>query len=263
MVSNGTGGVGRLPDEAFASHARRPDPSRDEHVAFPGEDPPEGTAGPIRSAGLPPSAWAPRRAMPPQAALPPEVTALPPEVRELLTAIAARQRVTRVRSRGRLNPVALGLAIVVALALIINSNGSGGAETSGGYGFEISSSSANGPTIHDVVNVPFEHAAVMLPTDQPVSRMSPGPGAIRVELVSDGSAASATITSAADTVKIDKAPMPLAAELALTEIPERLVVSVRSDSGDGAIQCRVYAEGVLVAIGTGTGSVDCVARRAP
>ena len=56
---------------------------------------------------------------------------------------------------------------------------------------------------------------------------------------------------------------PLAAELALTEIPERLVVSVRSDSGDGAIQCRVYAEGVLVAIGTGTGSVDCVARRAP
>lgn len=263
MVSNGTDGVRRLPDEAFASHARRPDPSRDEHVAFPDGDLSDGATAPIPSAGLPPSAWAPRGATPRHDAKPPELTALPPEVRELITAIAARQRVRSVRSRGRLSPVGLGLAIVVALALVLTSNGSDGMEASGGYGFEISSSSANGPSIHDVVNVPFEHAAVILPTDQPTSRMSPGQGPIRVELVSEGSAASATIASATDTVRIDKAPMPLAAELVMTETPERLVVSVRSDSGDGAIQCRVYAHDVLVAIGTGTGSAECVARRAP
>ncbi len=39
MVTDGPAQGRRLPDGAFASHASRPNPSADEHVAFPDESP--------------------------------------------------------------------------------------------------------------------------------------------------------------------------------------------------------------------------------
>ena len=266
MVTNGSDGSGgsrRLPDEAFAPHARRPDPSRDDHVAFPDEGLPAGTARPSPSHRLPPSAWAPahgeaahgqRDPFAPGVTLhrgrPWPFTLLHPSSRPL-------------RSRRRRSLVAVLLLGGVLYAGVLDEVMGGGDDRTGGYGFEIHSSGADGPAIiHDVVEVPFEREAVILPGDQTTSPLPASPRDVRVEVVGDEPEASVTITSGTDTL-LAGALLPYAVEFALLQVPDRLSVSVRSGSGDKHIQCRVYADGFLVAIGTGTGSADCVARRVP
>lgn len=247
MVSNGADGVRRLPDESFASHSRRPNPSRDEHVAFPDDGHGFGTSAPTPPAGLPPSAWAPAPGETPQ----PWPTLY--HRRGLWRLVPEYPGTRRRRARPWVAVLVLG-GMLYSGAIQQSAM-----DSSGGYGLEISSVGANGPTIRDVVDVPFDRAAVILPTDQTTSPLPASPGTIRVEVVSDDPEGSITIATATDTVEIN-APYPYAAELALLEAPDRLSVSTRSGSGEGAIQCRVYADGFLVAIGTGAGSATCVAK---
>lgn len=259
-MSEVPGGGRRLPDDAFASHARRPNPSHDEHVAFPDAS----DQGPA-TGSLPSSAWA-RPPQPTHPKLPPELSHVPPEVTALLVSAAAHQRARR-RSRGRLSPVGIGLAAVAGLALIMGSNspvesfppdqvagqgdwhheGVGGEGTVGGL---------------DLVAVPEVADPTIQPVDQPRYEIPLGPSTVRIEVVTDDPAANIIVTSDSADAWVGEVDVPFGAELVLEERPDQLAVTARNRYGQTSIQCRVYAEGLLVSIATGVGLVECVAEPA-
>jgi hypothetical protein len=259
MVTNGPEEVGRLPDEAFASHARHPNPSVDEHVAFP--DVP--AAQPAAPSSLPPTAWAPSsRPRPPQREqLPPELAQIPPEVTAILGSIAARQR---PRSRGRLSPAGLGLAAVAALALIMGSNNSVQPDDAGG-GFEqgwsqdgVWSQGTDGGLALEAL--PSVVDATIQPVDQPRYEIPLGPSTVRIEVVSDDPAADVVVTSDSGDAPLGEVMLPFGAELRLQERPDQLAVTAKSRYGQAEIQCRVYADDLLVSIASGYGLVECAAQ---
>jgi hypothetical protein len=192
--------------------------------------------------------------------LPPELAHIPPEVIAALTSRAARQR-SRSGARGRLSPAGLGLAIVVALALILGSNGSTQPSSSStgidqGLGHE---ETVNGL---ELTPMPSVEIAGFQSIDQPTYEFPPGPSVVRIEVVSDDPAADIVVTSDIGDAEVPGEALPFAAELNLGERAEQLAVTALARYGDGTIQCRVYADGQLVAINTGDGLVECVAEPA-
>lgn len=255
MVTNRPEEVRRLPDDAFASHAKHPNPAIDQHVAFP-DDPAAGTTAPHP---LPQTAWAPRSAPPsgsraPQQ-LPPELAQIPPEVTAVLARMAARMP-PRHRRRGRLSPAGLGLAAVVALALIMSENSSVHPDDAGTVVEQGQS------TAIELRLVPEGEVGGMQPVEQPRYEIPLGPSRIRIEVVSDDPAADVVVTSSRGDAQLGEVALPFAAEFDLTERPDQLAVTARNRYGTNSIQCRVYADDALVSIATGVGLVECAAQPA-
>ncbi len=195
----------RLPDEAFVSHARRPNPSVDEHVAFPDE----ATRPGARADALPQSAWAgsSRR---PKEPVPPELAHIPPEVATLIPGIAARQRQRRV-SRSRFNPAGLGLAVIVALALLLGTNASVQLGPSGPVverGWDERSGWSESWDELDLVATPAV-VDTILPVDQPRYEIPLGPSRLRIEIVSDDPSADVVVTSDSGEAQLDDVAEPV------------------------------------------------------
>lgn len=254
-MSEVPGGSRRLPDDTFASHARRPNPSVDEHVAFPEDTAPH----PSLTGSLPESAWAPR-SQPRSGELPPELAHIPPEVTALITSIAARQRPRR-GGRGRLSPAGLGLAAVVALALIMAPNTSVQPDSfdtrveqgwsQDGTWYEGTSGGLELVAVHEVAD------ATIQPVDQPRYEIPLGPSTVRIEVVSDDPAANVVVTSDLGDAQLGETRVPFGAEVTLDERPDQLAVTARSRYPQSLVQCRVYADDLLVSIATGAGLVEC------
>lgn len=243
----------RLPDEAFVSHARRPNPSVDEHVAFPDE----ATRPGARADALPQSAWAgsSRRPKEPVA---PELAHIPPEVATLIPGIAARQRQRRV-SRSRFNPAGLGLAVIVALALLLGTNASVQLGPSGPVverGWDERSGWSESWDELDLVATPAV-VDTILPVDQPRYEIPLGPSRLRIEIVSDDPSADVVVTSDSGEAQLDDVALPYGADLTVDERPDQFAVTAWNRYGDRSIQCRVYADDQLVSIATGDGLVEC------
>jgi hypothetical protein len=195
--------------------------------------------------------------------VPPELAHIPPEAIAIMRRIAARRR---PRHHGRLNPAGLGLAAVAALALIMGSNVS-------------SSPDAGGPAIEQgwredgvwydgtpgglaLVVVEEVADATIQSVEQPRHEIPLGPSTVRIEVVGDDRTADVVVTSDVGDAQPGAVVLPFGAEVRLDERPDQFAVTASTGYGRGDIQCRVYADGVLVSIATGSGMVECRAEPA-
>jgi hypothetical protein len=85
---------------------------------------------------------------------------------------------------------------------------------------------------------------------------------LRVEIVGDPDTNIEVDTSVSGVpARTESVVIPFAENVYLDELPTSLEVTVRdSTSGSGTLQCRVYADDVLVALDTGTSDVTCSPR---
>ena len=106
--------------------------------------------------------------------------------------------------------------------------------------------------------------APMLGGKPKVSPVPVGAAALRVEIVSAaGPAATADVEAQVDTTVGDSpidawlGSTPHALEVHLAERPTGLKISATVTSGSGAVQCRVYADSLLVAVDTSDSMATC------
>jgi hypothetical protein len=114
----------------------------------------------------------------------------------------------------------------------------------------------------DLVAVPEVADPTIQPVDQPRYEIPLGSSTVRIEVVGDDPAANIIVTSDSADAQLGEVDVPFGAELVLDERPDQLAVTARNRYGQTSIQCRVYADGLLVSIATGVGLVECVAEPA-
>lgn len=257
-----------------------PDPQRDRHVAFP-DDPsgpePSGRSGGRSTAApssLPPEAWAPRTADP--APTTPS-TWQPPVAPVLLTppTRAPQPPAKRWRPPG-------WLAFVLVPALLIGiSNGQTDSSLDGECSYAVTGSSdlgcvesvgPDGDSMDGPMGVPGVWAedstatttfGPFLGEGDAVSPVPASATALRVEVVTKPASPTTPFDARVDTT-VNGSPidawdqgLPHATTVHLQSRPPELTVSVSVTTGRGTIQCRVYADEVLVAVDTSTSEATC------
>jgi hypothetical protein len=114
----------------------------------------------------------------------------------------------------------------------------------------------------DLVAVPEVADTTIQSVDQPRYEIPLGPSTVRIEVVSDDPAATIVVTSDSADAQLGEVPVPFGAELILDDRPDQLAVTARNRYGQSEIQCRIYADGMLVSIASGYGLVECAAQPA-
>jgi hypothetical protein len=252
MVSDGTEGVRRLPDEAFASHARRPDPSRDEHVAFP-------------EPSLPLSAWAPVPVEPYEfrARYRPGITLyrrghpwrfIPFDPKPHRGPRGPRG------SRGRRGRAKRWIAALVLGAFLYSCASQAAVHVTGdSIELEAGAPGLVGSPVEIREVVPNDLAPIQ-PMDQQLHELSSRPSSVRIEVVAtDDTNASVNVATGSGDGNVINIPLPYAADVRFDGELTRLWVTVSPNVEHATVQCRVYADGALVAIDTEVGLVECVA----
>lgn len=89
----------------------------------------------------------------------------------------------------------------------------------------------------------------------------PGATSFRVEVAGDDDYATMVVLAKADDSLVPGTPLPFAVDVLMEEPGALLSVVARGASGAAELQCRVYADGVLVAVRSGTGSAECLLPR--
>ncbi|GAA5032901.1 hypothetical protein GCM10023258_32320 [Terrabacter aeriphilus] len=262
-----TSGTARsLP--AGAARPALPDPQHDRHVSFPDDQPdasPDGALGRPHpaAAALPAEAWAPRTApsRPRGTSVarpgpPPPPTPVP----------SSRRRFPGWVAVLLVPPLLLGIAgnqshdasgdctgtftqLEVDGTTTICSVGDGPFAVEGVMVTDVSASTIHAPFLRGrpvVAPVPSGASlltveVVMVPPD------SGGPGPVaQVETMVDGTS-----------VDSHEAPVPYALDVQLDTPHSELVVVAAVTSGEGRVQCRVYAGSTLVAVNTSTLEARC------
>lgn len=248
-----------------------PDPQHDRHVAFPDDDDigrDGSAAGAAAGAGtsLPPEAWAPRPAEPA-----PSVSSWQPNVPpgSVLTTPPNRAYASGSRSgNGSRGAKVLAALVLVPVMLGFFSGGfhdDVGYTGGGGTGVEMPMGGA-GPDPVFVRSEPVVDAASIDATlleGQPTVLDVPADSTVlRVEVVgAQGSYIDVESFAAGQSVGSSTSQAPYAEELFLDERPATLTVTARTSTPDpGPLQCRIYADDILVAVDTGTSDVTCSPR---
>ena len=246
-----------------------PDPQHDRHVAFPDDDGigrDGSAAGAAAGAGtsLPPEAWAPRPVEPAAS-----VSSWQPNVRtgSILTTPPTRPNASGSRSGNGSRGAKMLVALVVVPVLFgFFSNGSNhGSGGEAGTSIEMPMGDA-GPGPVFVRSEPVGDASSIDSTlleGQPTVHDVPADSTVlRVEVVgAEGSYIDVESFAAGQPVTSSTSQAPYAEELFLDERPATLTVTARTSTSDpGTLQCRVYADDILVAVDTGTSDVTCSPR---
>lgn len=250
-----------------------PDPQRDRHVSFPDDASSADPAPAPVGAALPPEAWAPRSAHP--AAERHRTSSWQPAVPPVLTTPPVRQPPQR-RVPG-------WVALLLVPPLLIGlSNHNAATETydcrsyDAGPGVSYCDGTIDG-TVVDTTggdgDVPGSMPGVWVEpvsdtgfgevlTGKPQVRPVPADASLlRVEVVAttglDGDVVEAQVDTTAGDFTLDSSygPLPRAFEIHLDERAEDL--SVSAAVGSGTVQCRIYADDVLVAVSTSDSLATC------
>jgi hypothetical protein len=253
MVSGGTDGVRRLPDEAFASHTRRPNPSRDEHVAFP-------------EPSLPLSAWAPVPLEPYEfrARYRPGITLYRRGRPWRFIPFDPKPRRGPRGRRGRRGRAKRWIAALV-LGAFLYSCASQAAVHVTGDSIEVQAGALEsvGSPVEIRAVVPNDLAPIQ-PMDQQLHELSSRPSSLRIEVVAtDDTNASVNVATGSGDGNVIDISLPYAADVRFDSELTRLWVTVSPNVEHATVQCRVYADGALVAIDTEVGLVECVAEPVP
>jgi hypothetical protein len=255
-----------------------PDPQRDRHVSFP--DGPESVAPPAPSGpSLPPEAWAARSSGPgPVAAAPSSKRA---QERPVVTTppgspvrLSPRRRVPGWIALLLLPPLLIGLSNHEAPTerydcWSYDSGAGPDVEDCDGTtdGILDGTTDGSGEVPGSVKGVWVEpvhgstgSAAVLTGTPQ-VRPVPADASLLRVEVVSTTGAVGAALEAQVDstvagfTMDSWYGPLPAAFEIHLDEHPSDLTVSVVV--GSGTVQCRIYADELLVAVSTSSSVATC------
>lgn len=254
-----------------------PDPQHDRHVAFPDDDGigrDGSAAGAAAGAGtsLPPEAWAPRPAEPA-----PSVSSWQPNVPpgSVLTTPPNRAYASGSRSgNGSRGAKVLAALVLVPVMLGFFSGGfhdDVGYTGDGGTGVEMPMGGdmpmgGAGPDPVFVRSEPVVDAASIDATlleGQPTVLDVPADSTVlRVEVVgAEGYYIDVESFAAGQSLGSSSSQAPYAEELFLDVRPATLTVTARTSTPDPrTLQCRIYADDILVAVDTGTSDVTCSPR---
>jgi len=214
-----------------------PDPQHDQHVAFPDDQ-----RGHHRGGGLPPTAWAPD----PGTRLP----APPP----------SHPRPPRRRVGAAWWVVGAFFALPM-MGSVMWSNGVTSDSMMGGMPMEQHQPAqpwegALDAQILGVRTLEGQSVEGILP-DGPTDAIPSGTTTLRLEVAGVGPRGSLQVIGRTGDTSVDERALPFAVEVDTTGMEALEWVVAHSADPNRKIQCRIYAEGNLVAIATGNGMAEC------
>ncbi|HET8594768.1 MAG TPA: hypothetical protein VFM07_05930 [Intrasporangium sp.] len=205
-----------------------PDPQHDEHVAFPDE-----------AASRPPESW--------WEPAPPPVPPRPP-VPGPASGMARRRR----RSAG------WWAVVAVFLFGSAMTGHTGDLFAHGGIGSGSAGGEAPAPSNIELVEQPVAPSGELVPTDVPLYAIPMGTLWFRLEVVGNDPRGTIGVSAGSgSSVETGEVPLPYAARLTRDNPEDTLSIMVRGAYGQRQVQCRVYLDDALVAIGTGAGTATC------
>lgn len=251
-----------------------PDPQHDRHVAFPDD----GAAGESRAAAtpsagatLPPEAWAPRPVEPSSASSASSASSTStwqPDVQPgsiLRTPPSRPHEPGSRKASGSLGGKLLTALVVVPVMFGFLSTGSHDDydHTDGsGTGVESPMGDAGPDPVHIRVVDIFDTSTIdgtLLEAQPTVHDVPQETSGLRVEVVGEkGAYIDFDIFADGQLVSGSSRQAPYVEKLFLDERPASLNVTARNSAPDsGTLQCRIYADDILVAVDTGPSDVTC------